>query len=61
MNLSPVMLYLKHNTLAADCTCMYKPTNVGSSAAFLNANINLFPKTALKAVAEFLMEKMLLF
>lgn len=40
---------------------MYKPTNVGGSATFLSANINLFPKTALKALVDFLTEKMLLF
>lgn len=61
MNRSPVMVSVKCNTLAADCAYMYKPTSVGGSATFLHANINLFPKTALKALAEFLIEKMLLF
>lgn len=57
MNLSPVMLSLECNTFTADCTYMDKPANVKGSGTFLNANINLFPRTALKALAEFLTEK----
>lgn len=56
MHLS-VILSLKHNTLTADCTYMYKPTNVVGSGTFLSANINLFLETALEALAEFLTEK----
>lgn len=55
------MLFLERNTFTADCTYMYKPTNVRGSGTFLNADVNLFPKTALKALAELLTEKVVLF